>query len=274
MNRLIEILKYIFIGIVQGISEILPISSSGHLSLVYFFLNIPNQEQLNLTIFLHFSSSLALCIYFKNIIVKMVKGFFFYIFKKDNKYKDGFMLTIYLMIASIPSAIVGIFIKPLVKSSFDNIFIICINLILTAIILLLSNLFKNNNHTLYTLKNTLVTGLFQCFALIPGISRSGITLFGSKVAKLNEDKGKEFTFLLLIPISLGSTIFSLFDIFTYSITPSQINLYIISFIITFIFTLLSLKLLFIKSKMIKTHYYSIYLIIISILSIFVYHIYY
>ena len=93
LSKLTEIIKYIIIGLLQGISEIFPISSSGHLSIAYVFLDFPNNNQLNLTIFLHLSSSLALCIYFKDIIIKMLKGFIFFILKKEIKYKEDFMLN-------------------------------------------------------------------------------------------------------------------------------------------------------------------------------------
>lgn len=271
MNKLIQVLKYIIIGIIQGITEILPISSSAHLSFTYKLLCIDKQQQLNLTIFLHFASSIALCFYFKDIIIKMVKDFFIFMIKKNPKNKEGFMLTIYLLIATIPSIIIGIFIKPLVENHFDNLFIICINLLITSLILLLSDKINNNTNTIYSLKNTFITGIFQCFALFPGISRSGITLFGSKLAKLDNNKGKQFTFLLLLPIAIGSTILSIFDINKDTINSSQIYLYIISFIIALLFTYFSLKLFFHKSIKIKNYYYSIYLLIISIIIIVIYY---
>lgn len=269
LNRLIEVFKYILIGIIQGVSEIFPISSSGHLSIAYIFLNISNQQQLNLTIFLHFASSLALCIYFRKIISRMIKGFFQFVFKHNKSFHDDFMLTIYLLIASIPAVIVGTLIKPLVEQSLNNILIICINFSITGLILLFSSQIRNNNCKTYTFKNTIITGVFQCLAMFPGISRSGITLFGSKVAKLNEEKGKEFTFLLLLPISIGSTIMSIFDISKYEINSMQIYLYIISFLISFVFTLFSLKI-FNKITKIKPYYYSIYLFVLSFIIFCIY----
>lgn len=270
MDKIIEIIKYFLIGIIQGISEILPISSSGHLAISYYFLNIGDKHQMNLTIFLHFASSIALCIYFKDIIKKMIIGFLGYIFKKEDKYKDDFKLSLFLIASTIPSIIVAFFIKPFVDDSFNNIILICINLMITSFILFLSNKIKNNKENNYTFKNTLITGIFQCFALFPGISRSGITLLGSKIAKLNDNKGKEFTFLLLVPISLGSFILSIFDFDIFLLKSSEIYLYLISFFVTLIFTYLSLKILFNKALKIKYYHYSIYLLIISIITIICY----
>ena len=94
MQKIITLLKYIFIGIVQGISEILPISSSGHLAILYNIFNIQESEQLNLTVFLHLASSIALCIYFKNEIIELIKGSFDYLFLKQKNNKSYFLLSI------------------------------------------------------------------------------------------------------------------------------------------------------------------------------------
>ena len=98
-------------------------------------------------------------------------------------------------------------------------------------------------NTKYTLKNTLIVGMFQSLALLPGISRSGTTMFGSKIAKIDERNGKKLSFFLLIPISIGSSLLALLD-YNY-ISFANTFLYVISFICAFIFTYISLKL-FIK----------------------------
>ena len=208
MEKIINLIKYIIIGIIQGISEILPISSSAHLAITYKLLSINNQNQFDLTIFLHFASCLALCIFFKDELIDMIVGFIKYVLKKDKTCKDSFMLFVYLIIATIPSVIVGLLIKPLVEDSFNNFILIGINLFITGLILLTFSMFKKNTNNTYNFKNTFVVGLFQCLAMFPGISRSGITILGSKVSRLNNKLGKQFSFLLLIPISFGSFIFS------------------------------------------------------------------
>ena len=101
MEKIINLIKDIIIGIIQGISEILPISSSAHLAITYKLLSINNQNQFNLTIFLHFASCLALCIFFKDELIDMIVGFIKYVFKKDKTCKDSFMLFVYLIITII-----------------------------------------------------------------------------------------------------------------------------------------------------------------------------
>ena len=274
MEKIINLIKYIIIGIIQGISEILPISSSAHLAITYKLLNINNQNQFDLTIFLHFASCLALCIFFKDELIDMIVGFIKYVLKKDKTCKDSFMLFVYLIIATIPSVIVGLLIKPLVENSFNNFILIGINLFITGLILLTFLFFKKNTNNTYNFKNTFVVGLFQCLAMFPGISRSGITLFGSKISRLNNKLGKQFSFLLLIPISFGSFILSLLDLSSYTFDVSNFYLYVISMIVTFIFTLLSLRLFFTKSHKVPYHYYSIYLFFLSLIVIFLFNNYF
>ena len=274
MEKIIDLIKYIIIGIIQGISEILPISSSAHLVITYKLLSINNQNQFNLTIFLHFASCLALCIFFKDELIDMIVGFIKYVFKKDKTCKDSFMLFVYLIIATIPSVIVGLLIKPLVEDSFNNFILIGINLFITGLILLTFSMFKKNTNNTYTFKNTFIVGLFQCLAMFPGISRSGITIFGSKISRLNNKLGKQFSFLLLIPISFGSFILSLLDLTSYTFDVSNFYLYVISMIVTFIFTLLSLRLFFTKSNKVPYHYYSIYLFFVSLIVIFLFNNYF
>ena len=268
MNKIIEVIKYIILGIIQGVAEIFPISSSGHLTIFYFYFKINENDRLNLTLFLHLASCLALIIYYNKTLFFMIKSVFLYVFKKDKNYIEGFKLFIYLVVASIPSIIVGFLIKPFIEKSFNSLIMLSIGFLLTSIILLISKFIKNNKNT-YSFKNTFVTGVFQSFALLPGISRSATTMLGAKSAKLEDNNAKQFTFLLLIPITLGSTFMSFLDV---SITNyNNLYLYLIAFIVTFVVTLVSLKL-FIKKYTSKHNlYFSFYLICLSLIVSYIYY---
>lgn len=268
MQKFITILKYIIIGIVQGISEILPISSSGHLALCYYYFNIEETIQLDLTIFLHFASSLALIIFFKEKLISLIKGFFSYIFKKKKDNQEDFKLVLCLGIASFPIAFFGFFIKPFIEKIFTNISFILIGFIITAIILCFFSIIKDKKTINYNFKSALITGFFQTFSIFPAISRSAITMFGAKIEKL--EKKKEFTFLLLIPISIGSFILSFIDMIHNQIVfNDNILLYFIAMITSFIFTFASLKFIFKKTNYVKPYYYSIYLILLSLINIII-----
>lgn len=263
MDKIIQILKYILIGIIQGVCEILPISSSGHLSLAYYYLNIDETIQLDLTIFLHLASSVALLIYYRKHLSTLIKSTYLFIFKKKNEHKNSFLTILYLLIAMIPIAVVGYFIKPIIEKSFSDIYIVLLGFLLSSIMMLIINLFNKSNKQLSFIKSFLI-GIFQCLAIFPGVSRSGTCLTISKALKTKDNEGKNFCFLLLLPISLGSTILSLFDL---NINSLNIHLNIISMIIAFILTLLSLKLIFHKRKSIPYYVYSIYLILLVIINL-------
>lgn len=271
MTNFFEIIKFIIIGIVQGITEILPISSSGHLAITYDLLKINTTNQLDITIYLHLASSIALLIFFKDTLIKLIKGTCLYIFKKDKSYFNDFKLMLFLILSSIPVAIVGFILKPIVESFFQNIVFVSIGFLITAIVLLIISKMKTDSTNNYTFKNTFITGLIQCASIFPGISRSGITLFGSKVAKMNQKKGKEYTFLLLIPISFGSSLLAIFDTdFSTQIANNTIYLYLLAMIVAFIFTFLSLKYFF-NSDLTKSYKkYVFYLLFLGLFTLIMY----
>lgn len=263
-----ELLKYIFLGILQGISEILPISSSGHLALAQNILQVNQENEGLFAIFLHFASLLALLIFFRKTIWQMIKGTFCYLFKKDKNAKEDFMLVIYLIIASIPVGIVGVLFEEKVEAIFSNLLFIGIAFLLTAFILYLVSFLKEDGEEKITLKSACIVGLAQLIGIFPGISRSGITMSGGKVAKLSNEKAKHFAFLLFIPVALGSFIFSLGDIASLTSAGSwNLVLYLIAMIVTFIFTYLALLFIFKKFNVKHYKYFAIYMVIIGIFTI-------
>ncbi len=268
MQRLINILKFIILGIIQGCSEILPISSSGHLLLLQSFMHI-NQNQIAIvTILLHFSSLLALVIYFRKLIIKIFVGSFRYIFLKDKTRKEDFDYLIFLIIASIPIGIVGIFLEDKIDSLFSNLLFVGIGFIFTAFILLLYRKLENKNNESLSIKQALMAGLFQLIGIFPGISRSGMTLTGNKLAGLENKKAKEFTFLLFIPVAFGSFIFSLDDAcLLFKASIDLLICSIISMVVTFIFTYLAIHLFLNKLNNKHFKYFSIYLVSIGIFTI-------
>ena len=268
MNKVFEIIKYIIIGIIQGISEIFPISSSGHLAICYYLFNINSNDQLNLTIFLHFASTIALIVFFKDKLKVIIKDFFLYIFSNNKQYKNNFMLIIYLFFSCIPIGIVGLLLKDIVDSLFSSLLFISFGFLLTSVFLLIFDKVKYKDET-YNFKNTFIPSMLQSICIFPGVSRSATTLLTLKLFKIKETIAKEYCFLLLIPISFSSFILSFFDENILNIINSNnIVLYIISMIVTFVFTLLSLRLFFYKN--IKIKYFILYLLSISFLTFILY----
>lgn len=268
MSNFLELIIYIFLGALQGISEILPISSSGHLALFQIVLNVNTDNEALFAIFLHFASLIALLIYFRTTIWKILKSFYYFIIKSDKNYKEDFMLFIYLIIASVPVGLGGLIYKEKIDSIFSNLLFIGIAFIFNAFILALISNLKEHGEEKITFKKALIIGFFQLIGIIPGISRSGITITGGKIAKLNNEKTKNFAFLLFIPVALGSFIFSLDDLYLLSHTDNwTLILYIISMIVSGIFTYLALVFIFKKIHIEHFKYFAAYMVIIGLFTL-------
>lgn len=195
-----EIWQSILLGFVQGITEFIPVSSSGHLELVQILFNIPNE---NFHIFLEFinlGTLLALLIYFRKRIWRIVVNVF-----NEHNYK----LALNIVITSIPAGLAGLLLSDLIENAtfFNSIITLAIAMGVVGILMWtidvlphLSNL-KNENHL--TAKRALAIGLMQVFALIPGTSRSGTTIVAGRLVGLDSESSAEYSFLASIPIMCG-----------------------------------------------------------------------
>lgn len=266
-EKFVEILKYIFIAFVQGVAEILPISSSGHITLASEIVNI--NPSLTLSIFLHAGSLIAVIVYYAKDLWKMIKNLFLYIFKKDRseeaiKYSK---LVLMLVIATIPAGLVGVFLKDIIDQIFqDNIFL-GIDFLITAIILFVIGRINYDRKTKdMNFLDAFIVGLFQAVGVLPGISRSGITISGLKTRKFNNEDSANFAFLMFIPISAGSFLVEVYDLIK---EPSAFDSslavpYLIGIVVAGVVTYFALKLLLKVIKRGKLWYFSIYLLILGI----------
>ena len=246
-----NLFQAIILGITQGITEWFPVSSSGHLALVEEFFNI--SVPMSFDIFLHFASLIVIVFVFWKDILEIIVG----LIEKDKKY---IKLTLYLIIASIPAALIGFFIKDKLDGLFSNILFVGIALIITSFVLFLTRFAKNNNKEL-NLKNSLVIGLFQAVAVFPGISRSGSTISAGLFSGLDTKTASRFSFLLSIPIILGASILEIKNI-------GQIDnlLYLlIGCITTIIIGFLSLKFILRIIDRNKLKHFSFYCFLIGFL---------
>jgi len=183
-----NILQLLILGVIQGITEWLPVSSSGHLAIISEILGL--KEDLGFYVMLHFATLLVLLIYFRKDIISLLK--------LENK------LLYYLIIGTIPIGIIGYFFHNIIESFFSNLIYIGIFLIINSIILYSTKYFKGEKRLNF--KNSFLVGLFQAIALLPGISRSGITIGSSLILKIKKQDAINFSFLLAIPAILGATI--------------------------------------------------------------------
>ena len=192
------------LGILQGITEWLPISSSGHLALVQntFGLDVP----VVFDIFIHLGTLLAVCVVYKKDLIAMLKA----LLSLDFKSKE-FKLIILIALAVIPTAIIGFTFKDFFESMFSNSLLIGIGLILTGIILYLASKAKVTRK-MNTAVSAFIIGVFQGLAIAPGISRSGATIAIGLIQGIDMKEIAKFTFLLALPTIIGATIFEVKDL--------------------------------------------------------------
>ena len=190
-----ELFQVLFLSIIQGLTEFLPISSSAHLIL---FSNLfkSNIQSLNFDVSVHLGTLLAACIYFKDEISLIINSF-----KGLDRDEEGKRLFINIMIAAIPILIAGFFASELVEEILRSPRIIAYATIVFAIVLYFSTKFKSQHFELRSITpiQSLIIGIAQCFALIPGTSRSGITISAALALGIDAKTASKFSFLLAIP---------------------------------------------------------------------------
>ena len=262
---MIDFFKYIFLGLVQGVTEALPISSSGHLLIFKNLLNVKVDYD-TLAIITNFGSLLAVIVVFRKDIIKLIKGFFNYIFKITNLLE--FRYSLLLIIACIPAGIMGLIVKKLdlLNAIDNNVKIVGLSLIITSLLLYWIKDF-NYKKTDKDLKpiDALKVGLFQILGLFPGISRSGSTIVGGMYSKLSRDTAFKFSFLLYIPMSLAASVLEIKDLMSVSLSSTLWLYYIAATITAFIFTLLVIKWFRKIVNEGKLSYFSVYCLIVGVL---------
>lgn len=268
---MIEIIKYLIFGLVQGITEPLPISSSGHLVLVRYLFNTNAFDDLNFEILLNFASFLAIFFLFRKDIFKLISSFFQYIFKKEERkkpeIKDNFKYCWLIVLGCLPAGILGVLFKDHIESALSNVKILGIAFLFTALMLfLVRKLNGNKKDKDLTVLDAILIGLFQMVALIPGISRSGAVLVGCLVRNLDRETALKYAFMLYLPVSIGSFLLSVTDLLEVSST-----LYLpygVGFVVTTIMTYFASLWFFDIVKKGKLWKFSIYLIILGLFILF------
>ena len=259
------LIEYIILGVIQGFTEPLPISSSGHLRIFKSIFTSKALSDLNFEIILNFGSLLAIIFLYRKDIIKIIKDFFSYIKTKDDKYKVNYNYAWFIVIGTIPAGIIGIFLKDILEKYFST-KLIGLMLVLTALMLYMIK-DKNGKKTKKDMNyiDAIKIGLFQAIALIPGISRSGATVVGGMQDNLTKDTALNYSFMLYIPISLATMILGIKDLVKAPNLNELAFPYIISMIISSFVTYISAKLFIDLMKKNKLIYFSIYCFIVGLL---------
>lgn len=258
-------IKTIILGIIQGLTEFLPVSSSGHLVLSQHFLNkhISN-ENISLEVFLHLGSLLAVLIYYRKDILTL----FYSLFKwnKTKETQNNHRIILFLIISTVATGIIGISFKESFEHLFNQPILVSIFLFITGIILIFSDKLKHTVKRIEELnyKKSVLIGLGQAIAILPGISRSGTTIVFSIFAGLKREEAAKFSFLLSIPAILGANILEFNNIL--NLDSSLLITYCIGLLSALISGLLVIKLLLKLINNSKLKYFAYYCFAVSGLS--------
>ena len=233
-----DILLSLFLGIVQGLTEFLPISSSAHLLLPSLIFG-SNDLGLSFDIAVHAGTLVAVIYFFRKEIVLMTRS----ILINDDSLIAHRKLAIYLIVATIPVIFAGLIFSNLIEQRIFSISSIAISNLFFAVILLFAFLTRKSNKNLLqlTLYGALFIGIVQCFALIPGASRSGTAITAALLIGMNLKDSSKFSFLLGIPTILGALVLLIIEIQTLDIIYNPINLFI-GFFVSMIFAFFTIKL--------------------------------
>jgi len=254
------------LGIVQGITEFLPISSSGHLVLTPYLLNwqIPEDQVFIFDVLVQFGSLLAVIIYFRNDLWSILSVTFSSLGKPQFQQKMEVRLGVSIILASIPAIIFGFLLKSQVANAFNNPLFTIVSLSFTAILLIVAERFgdRSKNVEEITWQDALVIGAFQVMALFPGVSRSGSTITGGMLRNLGRRSAARFSFLMAIPVMIGASVLATFDLLTAPNVGEFIAPVLVGFLTAAIVSYLSIHWLL---KFLANHplyYFSIFLIIL------------
>ena len=254
----------IILGVIQGLTEFLPVSSSGHLEITRELLDtnqLPS-DNLLMTSVLHFATALSTILVFRKDIYDLIKG----LFDKENKTSKSYIIKI--LIAIVPAGLVGFLLSDEIEFLFSgNMIFVGIMLIITGTLLFLTKILKTKNFKISSV-HALIIGLSQAFAVIPGISRSGATICTSLFLGNNKSEAAKFSFLIVIPVIFGAILKDVLsgDIFDNEI---KISILIIGFISSFLTGVLACKLML---KIVANNnliYFSFYCFVLGIISIFI-----
>ena len=220
-------LQAILLAIIEGITEFLPVSSTGHMIIASSFFGIEHDEFTKLfTIVIQLGAILS-------VVVLYFKRFF-----------QTFDFYFKLLVAFIPAVVLGLLFSKKIDALLENPVTVAVSLLIGGILLLkVDDWFNNSQETEVTYLKALKIGLFQCIAMIPGVSRSGATIVGGMSQKLARTSAAEFSFFLAVPTMLGATVKKCYDYYKEGLvlTHDQINFLIIGNVIAFIVALLAIK---------------------------------
>ena len=255
-------LEAIILGIVQGLTEFLPVSSSGHLELVKVIFgdkSLP-KESLTFTVVLHFATALSTIVIFRKDLLQILRGLFQF------KVNEELIFSLKIIVSMIPAVIIGLLFEKELETFFDrNVLLVGFMLLITGLLLFLADKAKNTDHNV-TYKNAFVIGISQAIAMLPGISRSGATISTSVLLGVDRTKAARFSFLMVVPLIFGKVAKDFMG-GSISFSDEKSGVLLAGFLASFICGLIACHWMITLVKNSKLYYFSIYCFIVGAIAI-------
>ena len=257
-----SLIEAIILGIVQGLTEFLPVSSSGHLELGKALLgdtSVP-QESMMFTVVVHFATALATLVIFRSEVAQIAKGLF------QRKNNDEFQFSLKILISMIPAAVVGVLFANEIEVLFDRqLVLVGVMLWVTGVLLIIADNAKNTT-TGVSLRHSIIIGVAQAIAILPGISRSGATISTSVLLGIDRSKAASFSFLMVVPLILGKIAKDLID-GGLQINSDQVSILWAGFLAAFLTGLFACQWMIKLVRKAQLKYFSYYCFIVGTIAI-------
>lgn len=255
-------IEAIILGLIQGLTEFLPVSSSGHLELAKVILgdNSLPADSLTFTVILHFATALSTIVVFRKEITTIIKGLFSF------KWNEETQFSLKIIASMIPAALIGFYFEHELESLFGGqILLVGFMLIITALLLLFADKAKNTNKKV-SFNTALIIGVSQALAILPGISRSGATISTAVLLGVDRASAAKFSFLMVVPLIMGKVAKDVLG-GKISLESSQIGVYAVGFLAAFISGLFACTWMISLVKRSKLSYFALYCAIIGSIAI-------
>ena len=266
-------IQAIILGIVQGLTEFLPISSSAHLVIVPYLFNwtLDPDRAFVFNVLIQLGTLVAVIFYFWSDLVAIVRAVIDGIKAKATLKEADSRLGWWIVLGTIPAGLAGLLLKDRVEAVFDSPVITAILLLGTAALLVLAELFSKKEKSLdeLTWQDTLIVGVFQALAIFPGISRSGATISGGLLKGYTREAAARFSFLLSIPIMLAAGLLSVIDLVQAEFFLDFLPTLVVGFVVAGVIGYLSIRWLLNYVKKNSFYGFAIYCVVISAVTLIV-----
>ena len=263
------IIQAIILGIIQGATEFIPVSSSGHLVAAPYIFNwsIPEDQLFAFDVLVQMGTLVAVLIYFWKDLMNIITGAFKGLKQKNRWEVYEVQVAIFLIIATIPAGLAGLLLKDIVESAFNSLTATAIFLLFTALLLVFAERIGKKQKELKEMNwlDALMMGLFQMMAIFPGVSRSGTTITGGMFRHLKRKDAARFSFLMSIPIMVAAGAFTIMDLNSVEGLSSFLPALVVGFIVSALVGYLSIKWLLKYLAEHPLYYFSGYLVILAII---------